>query len=71
MVFLTGCDIVPPLGYGDTSPTVIFSDTGVLPTVSICSLSLTFPRSFPTDLHQFKEKLDLTILGSQGFIGNV
>lgn len=44
MVFLTGCDIVPP---GDTSPTIIFSDTGVLPTVSTCSLSLTFPRSIP------------------------
>ena len=44
MVFLTGCDIVPPLGYGDTSPTVIFSDTGVLPTVSTCS---DFPKEFP------------------------
>ena len=71
MMFLTGCDSVPPLGFGDASPAVTFSDMGVLPTVSTCCLTLTFPRSFPTDFQLFKEKMDMAILGSQGFFGTV
>lgn len=72
MVFLTGSDSVPPLGFGDVSPTVEFTDEEVLPTVSTCSLSLCFPRSFPsTEYSKFKEKMDFVILGSQGFFGTV
>ena len=71
MVFLTGCNTIPPLGFGDADPIIIFSDTGVLPCVSTCCLSLTFPRSFPTELEKFKETMNLAILGSQGFFGSV
>lgn len=71
MVFLTGCDCVPPLGFGDVKPGILFSDDAVLPTVSTCSLTLRFPRNFPTDFQQFKEKMDFVILGSQGFFGAV
>ena len=71
MVFLTGCDCVPPMGFSDVSPAVMFSDdTGALPKVSTCSLTLTFPRTFPTDIQLFNE-MDFAILGSQGFFGSV
>lgn len=71
MVFLTGCDSVPPLGFGDVKPSILFTDDALLPTVSTCSLTLRFPRNFPTDFQQFKDKMDLVILGSQGFFGTV
>ena len=67
MVFLTGCNSMPPMGFGDVSLTIVFSDDGVLPTVSTCSLTLTIPRKFPTDLDLFKEKMDFSILGSHRF----
>ena len=36
IVFLTGCDCVPPLGFSDVSPAVMFSDdTGALPSVDL------------------------------------
>ena len=63
MVFVTG---VPPLGFGDASPAVLFSDSGVLPTVSTCCLTLTFPRSFPAAIQRFKEKIDLSYMDSGG-----
>ena len=71
MVFLTGCHSVPPMGFGDVSPAIMFSDDAVLPTVYTCSLTLTLPRNFPTDFHSFKDKMDFSILGSQGFFGTV
>ena len=61
MLFLTGCDCVPPLGFGDVDPCILFSKDVVLPTVSTCSLTL----RFPTDIDGFKDKMDLSILGSQ------
>lgn len=48
MVFLTGCDVPPPLGFGDVEPSVTFSSALSLPTVSTCSLTLTLPLDFPT-----------------------
>ena len=71
MVFLTGCDCVPPLGFGDVTPSILFSDDGVLPTVSTCSMTLHFPRTFPTDIEHFKDKMEFAILGSQVFFGTV
>ena len=71
MLFLTGCDCVPPLGFGDVDPCILFSTDLVLPTVSTCSLTLRFPTTFPTDIDGFKDKMDLSILGSQGFFGQV
>lgn len=67
MVFLTGCDAPPPLGFGDVEPSIAFSSVLSLPTVSTCSLTLPLPLDFPTDFASFKEKMDFAILGSQGF----
>ena len=72
MTFLTGCDSVPPLGFGSVSPSIQFSETTVWPTLSTCAWSLTFPLNFPTtNPVLFKEKMDFSILGSQGFFGQV
>ena len=71
MVFLTGCDSIPPLGFGDVSPAILFSDADGFLTVSTCSLTLTFPRAFSTDFQLFKERMTLAILGSQVFFGAV
>ena len=74
MVFLTGCDSVPQLIWiwrCHVKPSILFTDDPLLPTVSTCSLTLRFPRNFPTDFQQFKDKMDLVILGSQGFFGTV
>lgn len=51
MQFLTGCDSVPPLGYGVITPTITFNDCDgfQLPTVSTCGLTLTFLIDFPTE----------------------
>ena len=71
MVFLTGCDCIPPLGFGLAEPSITFSTDAVLPTVSTCSLTLRFPLNFPTKFDLFKEKMDFAVLGSQGFFGTV
>ena len=71
MVFLTGLDSVPPLGFGDIIGTVEFTREDRLPTVSTCSLVLRFPISFPQDFDSFKEKMNFVVLGSQGFFGTV
>lgn len=74
MVFLTGCESTPPLGWGDVEQSIKFlspDGENVLPTVSTCLLILKFPLNFPTDFNVFKDKMDLAILGSQGFFGSV
>ena len=71
MIFLTGCDGVPPLGFGDVLPTIEFNSTGTLPTVSTCALTLYLPLNSPTDFEKFKEMMNLAVLGSQGFFGTV
>lgn len=71
MVFLTGCDTPPPLGFGDVNATMRFTESDGLPTVSTCSLTLRFPLDFQTDFEEFKEKMAFAILGSHGFFGTV
>ena len=70
-VFLTGCSSIPPLGFGDVKPSIVFTSDRPLPTVSTCSLTLYFPLTFPCNFDQFKEKMDFAVLGSQGFFGSV
>ena len=53
MVFLTGCDVLPAMEYGDFIPSIFFMDHGVMPTVSTCSLTFHLPMDFPTDYEQF------------------
>lgn len=46
MVFLTGCDVIPPLGYNGAVPSIKFMTDAVFPTVSICSLTFLYPMEF-------------------------
>ena len=71
MVFLTGCDVIPPLGYNGAVPSIKFMTDAVFPMVSICSLTFYILWNFPTDFESFKERMDFAILGSQGFFGQV
>ena len=66
MIFLTGCDLIPPLGFSVT-PAIEFTDDEMFPKASTCSLTLTFSRKVKTNFADFKEIMDLTILGSQSF----
>ena len=66
-IFLTGCDSVPPLGFGGTERQIEFDDEAVVPRVSTCSLVLFLPTTLPLDYQIFKEKMDFYILSSQGF----
>ena len=66
MIFLTGCDSIPPLGF-NTSPTIEFTNEDQLPISSTCSLTLTFSRKIKTEFNDFKEVMDFAVLGSEGF----
>ena len=66
MTFLTGCDSVPPLGFS-VIPGIEFTDNEQFPMVSTCSLTLTFSQTMKTDFTDFKEIMDHTVLGSEGF----
>ncbi len=75
-MFLTGCNTVPPLGYNNRSPCIEFIESGFLPTVSTCSLCMRMPLTFPTDfdrfkVDRFKEVMNMAILDSQGFFGQL
>ena len=71
MVFLTGCDTVPPSGYTNSSTTIVFIKDGKFPTVSTCSLCVHFPLGLPCEQTAFKELMDFAILESHGFFGQV
>lgn len=66
MVFLTGCDSIPPLGFGQPSICFVEDSGSILPTISTCSLTLRFPCTMPATFEEFREKMHLAILGSQG-----
>ena len=66
MIFLTSCESVPPLGFS-MNPTIDFTDEEQFPVSSTCSLTLTFSRKTKTSFTDFKEIMDLTVLGSEGF----
>ena len=68
--FLSGSSKLPAAGF-DRMPSINFTDESILPKVSTCALSITFPRGYGLKTYpQFKENIDLCILNSFGF-GNV
>ena len=53
-------------------PSVTFDEVEQgLPLVSTCALSISFPIDFPTNQVQFKEKMDLAILSSKEYYGQL
>ena len=68
--FVSGASKIPPSGF-PKNPSIKFCDDDRLPKASTCDVSITFPRKLGLlQFDQFKEMLDLSILGSCGF-GNV
>ena len=49
------------------TPAIEFTDDEMFPKASTCSLTLTFSRKVKANFADFKEIMDLTILGSQSF----
>ena len=67
--FLSGSSKIPATGF-DATPRINFvSEQGSrLPSVSTCSLTITFPRQIGLLTYEsFEELMDLSILGSFGF----
>ena len=65
--FLSGASKIPAMGF-DTTPKIRFTNEKCLPRVSICDLCITFPREMGlVNYADFKERMDLCILGSFGF----
>ena len=67
--FLTGLDSVLPLGLADRCCGV-HQGGQVAHSVYLFPCTL-FPLNFPKDFNSFKEKMDLVVLGSQGFFRTV
>jgi hypothetical protein len=70
LTFLTGCDSVPSLGW-NCPASIIFTDTDGLPEVSTCTLTFFLSIKLPQEFVQFKDKFNLSILGSQSIFGKV
>ena len=68
--FVSGASKIPPSGF-QKNPSIKFCNDDRLPKASTCDVSITLPRKLGLlQFEQFKERLDLSILGSCGF-GNV
>jgi len=71
MSFFSGTKDLIGIGLEEVKPMIDFMDAKLLPTASTRALTITFPRCFgELQYEQFKSKMDLCILGSQGF-GNI
>jgi hypothetical protein len=65
--FLSGASKLPATGF-PKNPSVYFCSEDRLPKASTCDVSITFSRGMGLlQYEQFKEKMDLCILGSYGF----
>ena len=68
LVFFTGADTVPVLGY-ERQPKLVFLEGPAerLPTASTCDLHLRIPTAHGDNLSAFKDWMELGILGNCGF----
>ena len=70
LVFFTGADEIPPLGFPKVC-SVIFLHDAKLATASTCDLQLRLPTGHGEDFSSFQEAIILSILGNDGFGGGV
>jgi hypothetical protein len=64
LVFFTGCDSLPPLGF-NTCPKVVFCYNSTRATASTCDLIIRIPVL--PDYEQFKAAMVSSLLDSRGF----
>lgn len=65
LIFFTGAEIEPPLGY-DQKPKLLFS-WEKLASASTCSLRLTLPLEHYASYESFKDSMVLSLKGHDGF----
>lgn len=65
LIFFTGADQPPPLGFSST-PVLLFAEDNILASASTCALRLTLPLAHKT-YDSFKEAMILSIMGHGGF----
>ena len=66
-MFFSGAERVPPCGFGDTSPSLVFlHGNQMLPTASTCDLQMRLPIKH-CDYTKFKDAMILGIKCHDGF----
>lgn len=67
LVFFTGTNRVPPLGF-EKAPTVSFLDQdAIFATASTCDVRLRLPTKYGDDLEGFKQALIMSVKDNDGF----
>ena len=68
LVFFTGADRVPPLGFDQVSKVVfLHNETAKFCTASTCDLHLRLPICYGEDYDAFKEALIMSLKDNDGF----
>ena len=68
-MFFSGADNIPPCGFQDVNPTLVFlHGDAKLPTASTCDLELRLPATY-SDYATFRDALILGLKGHDGFGG--
>ena len=68
LVFFSGSDRVPPLGFTSCPCLVFLHNDEILPTASTCALELRLPTAHD-DYDKFKDAMILGFIGHDGFGG--
>ena len=68
LVFCTGADRIPPLGFG-TNPKIVFLRDGKFATASTCAVELRLPTIHGENLQAFMECMVMSLKGNDGFGG--
>ena len=69
MIFVTGCDRVPPLGFGGRRLRVEFLDTGMFCTSSTYDLTLRLPLTHGNNYQAYRDAMILSLKSNDGFGG--
>ena len=69
LIFFTGADHVPPLGFEGTSLTFQHSPTDKFATASTCNPELCLPTCYGEDLDAFEEAMIMSLKDNDGFGG--
>ena len=68
-IFVTGCERVPPLGFGGRSLRAEFLGTGMFCTSSTCDLILRLPLSHGDNYKAFQDAMIMSLKNNDGFGG--
>ena len=69
LIFTTGSERVPALGFGGHRLRAEFLDQGILCTSSTCDLTLRLPLAHAENYTAFKDAMIMSLKGNDGFGG--